>query len=153
MKLLTSLTVTAFTYAAFINTALAAPQASKTSPAPSVQTALKDLKLPSQAEINDMLENMPDFNGIMGDMLELAQDEKVQKRLKASAESFKSKLDESDVLTKRDANGLPDINAVMSVLLGAMTDEGFAGELLEGMTEFAEEMEIITEKHSRKAKP
>lgn len=129
--------------------ALSAPAVAAPKAEPAKSTALKDFKLPSQAEIDDMLENMPDFNGIMGDMLDMAKDETMQKRFESTAESFKELLDD-DALSKRDKNGLPDINALLATMLGAMSEDGPAGELLEGVAEIAGEMETIMEKHAAK---
>jgi len=92
---------------------------------------------------------MPDFNGIMGDMMELAKDEKMQEQFSSAAEGFKELLDD-EALTKRDENGLPDINGLLATMLGAMSDEGPASELLEGMTDITREMENIMEKHAAK---
>jgi len=128
---------------------LSTPAIAAPSSEPAPKTQLKDFKLPSQAEIDDMLENMPNFNGIMGDMLDMAKDEKMLEKLESSAESFKELLDD-DALTKRDKNGLPDINGLLAVMLGAMSEDGPAGELLEGVAEMASEMESIVEKHSAK---
>lgn len=128
---------------------LSAPAFAATPAKPAPSTSLKDLKLPSQAEIDDMLENLPDFNAIMGDMIDMAKDEKMQKRFETTAESFKDLLDE-DVLSKRDKNGLPDMNALLATMLGAMSEDGPAGELLGGVAEIASEMETIMEKHAVK---
>ncbi len=132
---------------------LSSPPLDTTPSAPSIEDALKDFKLPSQAEIDEMLAQMPDFNAIMGDVMVVMKDEKLRTKMKSSAEAFKDKIEESDILTQRDANGLPDIKALMSVMLGTMSDEGVAGEFLEGMAEFASEMDAIAEKHDLKSSP
>ena len=95
---------------------------------------------------------MPDFNGIMDDMIDVMTDEKMQDRLESTAEKFKDLMDE-DLLKERRENGLPDINNIMAVMLGAMSEDGAAGELLEGMAEVATELEAIAEKHVPEASP
>ena len=114
--------------------------------------ASKEFKLPSQGEIDEMIENMPDFNGIMDDMIDVMTDEKMQDRLESTAEKFKDLVDE-DLLKERRENGLPDINNIMAVMLGAMSEDGAAGELLEGMSEVATELETIVEKHVPETSP
>lgn len=133
----------------------AAPPApnSSASDSPAAQSpALKDFKLPSDADINQMLENMPDFNGIMADVMDVMKDENLQSRMKASAEGFKDIIEKSDVFENRSANGMPDINALMATMLGAMSQDGPAGDLLLGLTEMATEFDAIAEKHDLKPK-
>jgi len=133
---------TAFLITAFAVIGLSAP-AFAVDPATTPKT---EFKLPSQAEIDNMIENMPNFNGIMDDMIEVMSDEKMLDKLESTAEGFKELLDE-DLLKKRRDNGLPDINNIMATMLGAMSEDGPAGELLEGLSEIAGEMETIVEKH------
>ena len=131
------------------NPVFAAPPADNTAKdTSSIETAIKNLELPSQGEIDEMLENLPDLNVLMGDMMDIMKDEKLRTQLKSSARTFKDKIEDSEVLTQRDANGLPDLNALMSVMLGTMTEDGMAGELLEGVAELAGDMEALAEKHA-----
>jgi len=101
-----------------------------------------EITLPTKAEMQEVIDQMPDFNGILGDFKKLAEDEKLQKRLENAGESFVQKLDESGAL-ETQKNGLPDINKAIEVMMFAFTDDDIAGELLDTMTEFQD----IVEKH------
>jgi len=69
--------------------------------------------LPTDAEIRDILAQMPDMNALMGDMLKIMKDENMQAQLKSTATAFRQKLKSTPEFTQRDANGLPDINAFL----------------------------------------
>lgn len=101
-----------------------------------------EFTLPSKAEMQDILDQMPDFNGILGDFKDMAEDEDIQNRLENIGESFVQKLDESGAL-ETQKNGLPDINKAIEVMMFAFTDDDIAGELVDTMTE----VQDIVEKH------
>ena len=110
-------------------------------------------QLPTQDEIEDILENMPDFNAIMGDMMGVMQDEHLQSKLKSTVKTFGEKIEKSGALDTRDANGLPDFNALFGAMLPMIADEDGLGGLIEPMTELAEKMEDSLQKHAPPAKP
>ncbi|MEP1231615.1 MAG: hypothetical protein ABJG88_13155 [Litorimonas sp.] len=117
----------------------------------SIENALKNIELPSQAELDEMLEKLPDFNILIDDVMVIMKDEKLRTNLKSSAQTLKNKIEDSDVLSQRDANGLPDLNELMSVMLSTITEDGMTGELLGDLTELAGEMEDLAEKHLPKS--
>ncbi len=103
--------------------------------------------LPTDAEIRDILAQMPDMNALMGDMLKIMKDENMQAQLKSTATAFRQKLKSTPEFTQRDANGLPDINAFLGAILPLLADENAIGGLLEGATDIAAEMENSVQKH------
>lgn len=106
------------------------------------KTDVSELKLPTKAEMQDVLDKMPDFNALMGDFMELAQDEELKNSLTDAGEAFVEKLDESGAL-KTDKNGLPNFNKMMEVMLFAFTEDDIAGELVGTLSEFQD----VIEKH------
>lgn len=122
----------------FAGTALAHPEKSE-KPAP---RDISELQLPTQAEIDDMLAEMPDFNAIMGDFIRLAKDEKVQARFEAAGEKMSERIDRSGLL-ETDENGLPDFNALMGVMMSMMAKDGPMEDLLETV----EDIQTVMEKH------
>jgi len=81
----TALIALAFTGFSSLAAAHPEPEAPDTvKPAKKITTP----QLPTQGEIEDILENMPDFNAIMGDMMGVMQDEKLQTKLKSTAKTF-----------------------------------------------------------------
>ena len=109
---------------------------------PATKQSQSDLKLPSKAEMQEIVDAMPDFNAIMGDFVELAKDEELQDKMEKAGDSFKRRLDESGAL-ELDENGIPNINKALEVMLFSFTEEEIGGELLDT----AEELMKIMEKH------
>ncbi len=146
----TALIALAFTGFSSLAVAHPEPEAPDTvKPAKKITTS----QLPTQGEIEDILENMPDFNAIMGDMMGVMQDEKLQTKLKSTAKTFGEKIEKSGALDTRDANGLPDFNALFGAMLPMIADEDGLGGLIEPMTELAEKMEDSLQKHTPTVKP
>lgn len=106
------------------------------------RTEISDLKLPTKAEMQKVIDQMPDFNGLMGDFIELAQDEDLQNSLADAGEAFVDRLDKSGALNT-DKNGLPDINKMLEVMLFAFTEDDIAGELVDTLSD----VQDIVEKH------
>ncbi len=96
--------------------------------------SLKD-KLPSAAQMDAIIEQLPDFNHMLDGFMEIAQDEKIRDQIIESADHMKSELETSGALELRE-NGLPDFNAGIEVMLRSMSDEKGLGGLLDAM-EFA----------------
>lgn len=118
------------------------------------QSAAKIIKpqLPSQAEINEALTQMPDINAIMGGMMSLMKDEKFRNQMESSAKAFSQRMDAQDVF-KKDANGMPDFNKAFEVMLGTFADEDAMGGMLETMMGLAEAMEEHIPEDMKKAAP
>ena len=107
-------------------------------PAQSITEALKDIKLPTETEIEEMQAQMPDLNAMMAGMMKLATDEDMKKGMVKSADRLREKFDNMDFETK---NGTPDLNAMMSMMIGMMGDEEMLGGMLEAIEPIAEIME------------
>ena len=105
--------------------------------------SLKDV-LPSEAEVEQIIAELPDFNHMMDGLMDIAQDEKLQKQFKDSAEHMKEQLEESGALEPRD-NGLPDFNAAMAVMLRTFTDKDGVGGMIEALEDVSKDFESIVE--------
>jgi len=104
-------------------------------------TDIKDIKLPTQAEIKAMQEAMPDMNALMGGMMEIMKDEKLQSSLRAASKTMAGKM--ADVDMTKGENGLPDMNAMMGAMLSMMGDEAVMGDMLSALAPMAEQMETL----------
>jgi len=105
--------------------------------------SLKDA-LPSEAEIEEIISELPDFNHMMDGLMEIAQDEKLRNQLTNSAETMKEKLEESGALELRD-NGLPDMNAALAVMLRTFSDKEALGGMIDTLEEVGKELETVME--------
>ena len=111
--------------------------------------SLKDV-LPSEAEVEQIIAELPDFNHMMDGLMDIAQDEKLQKQFKDSAEHMKEQLEESGALEPRD-NGLPDFNAAMAVMLRTFTDKDGVGGMIEALEDVSKDFESIIEESFEKS--
>ena len=126
----------------FLSTpAFAHPDPAEAEPEKS-HTEISDIKLPTKAEMQKVIDQMPDFNGIMGDLKSFAEDEELKDTMADIGSAFAEKLDESGAFDKTD-NGLPDINKMMEVMMFAFTEEDIAGELVDTRSD----VQDIMEKH------
>ena len=107
---------------------------------PKLPTSLAG-QLPSASEIEDIMADMPDLNALMGGMMEMMSDPKMQSTMKNVGKTLEQKMDSSGAM-KTQANGMPDMNAAMGAMLSMMSDEEVMGgmmEMLGGMAELAQE--------------
>lgn len=98
-------------------------------------------QLPSAAEIEDIMAEMPDLNVLMGGMMEMMSDPKMQSTMKRAGETLEQKMQSSGAM-KTQANGMPDMNAAMGAILSMLSDEETMGNMMEmvgGMAEMLEE--------------
>ena len=105
--------------------------------------SLKD-HLPSEAEVENIIAELPDFNHLMDGLLEIAKNEKLREQLTDSAEHMKDTLEESGALELRE-NGMPDMNAAMAVMLRTLTDKDGVGGMIEAFEDVGKELETIME--------
>lgn len=109
-------------------------------------------ELPSQADIQDALKQMPDMNAIMGGMMTVMKDEKFKDQMESSAKAFSKRMDAEDVF-KKGPDGMPDFNKAFEVMLGTFSDEEAMGGMLETMMGLAEAMEEHIPQEAKKAVP
>ena len=118
--------------------ALAHPEtADKPAPKPVPETAFE---MPSTAELEAAIDELPDLNAMLGDFMNLVKDEKLQKRMERSGEAFAEKMEKSGAL-EPDENGIPDIKLALKALVGVIGDEDVTGGLLDTVSELQEIME------------
>ena len=109
-------------------------------------------QLPTQAEINEALEQMPDMNAIMGDMMGLVKDEGFQEKMKSSGKAFAEKMKKDDVF-ETGPDGMPDFNKAFAAMLTTFSDEEAMGGMLETVMDLAETMEKHIPEDAKKAAP
>lgn len=102
---------------------------------------IANLKLPTQAEIDAITEQMPDMNAILGDMQSLMRDEDFTGGMKTSMNILNDRMSAHTRRTGKD--GMPDMNAMFADMLGLMADEEFVG----GMTGAIAPMQEMMSKH------
>ena len=98
-------------------------------------------QLPSASEIENIMADMPDLNLLMGGMMEMMSDPKMQSTMKRAGKTLEQKMQSSGAM-KTQANGLPDMNAAMGAMLSMLSDEETMGSMMEmvgGMAEMLEE--------------
>jgi len=93
---------------------------------PRVEEILKDL--PSRGEIDEMLEAMPDVNGLVTGLRDIAEDPDTMETL----ERVGSRLEGlGETLEAQTADGeMPDFNSLISELMYLATDEEIVGDVL-----------------------
>jgi len=126
-----------------------ADRARSNEPAKSLKQQLEDIKLPTDAEIKQMQDQMPDLNALMAGIMKLATDEDMKKGMAKSAERLKQKLDVDSFETKE---GMPDFNAMMSAMVGLMGDEELLGGMIEAIEPIAELMEDTAKDMEKKSR-
>ena len=128
--------------------------AAKTAPAKTAKKAdkIEDLKLPTQAEIDAMVKQMPDMNAIMGQMMTVMKDPDLRKGMERSAKAFGDKMDSSGVMQPTGKDGLPDFNKAFGAMLSLMGDEDAMGGMLESLGAMAEGLEGIEQHIPESAK-
>jgi hypothetical protein len=108
---------------------------------PRVEALLKDL--PSEAELDKAMDEMPDLNRLMGGMLEIMKDEATQAKMKSIGERMAQKMDGKDF---RSAEGeLPDFNAIMREMMGLMGDQDLIGDVAALGIALEDEMKSLAE--------
>ena len=101
---------------------------------------LSELKLPSKAEIQDMMDELPDLNKMMDGMVALSQDEDLINSLEATGEKLANRFEKMGELEMRD-NGLPDLNLMMEEMMMVFADDDVMGEMLGVVQELTESIE------------
>jgi len=101
---------------------------------------LSDLKLPSESEIEQIIEDMPDLNKLMDGMLAIAQDEDIRSSMERVGEKMADKFEKFEDMEMRE-NGLPDMNLLMGTMLRTFSDEDVMGEMLGIVGELQEAVE------------
>jgi len=96
---------------------------------PDIDLSISDLKLPSEAEIDKIMDQMPDLNALMDGFLAIAQDEDLHKSLEDAGDKLSTKMEKLSDIETRD-NGMPDLNLLMETMLKTFSDDDVMGEML-----------------------
>ena len=128
----------ALAFVAISTTAMAHPEPEPESPKSIAQ--MERPQLPSKAEIQEAIKQMPDMTAVMGDMIGIMKDERFRDNMESSARTFSDRLETSGALeTSKD--GLPDFNSAFAVMLETFSDEEAMGGMLDTMMGLAATME------------
>ena len=100
--------------------------------------SLKDIELPTKAEIAEMQKQLPDLNAMLSDMMELAQGEDFQTDMRKSVDRMKSQFEGTDLEME---NGMPDLNAMMGAMLMMFAEDEIMDTMLSQIVPMAEMME------------
>ena len=93
---------------------------------PRVTEALKGL--PTEAEINQMMSEMPDLNRLVSGMIDIAQDEDTQATFDRLGNRMKERFDPESF--KQTDSDLPDFNAMMDSVAGLAADRESMADIL-----------------------
>lgn len=105
---------------------------------------IEDIKLPTEADIEAIIDKMPDLNQMMGGMLDVMKDEKIQSKLKSAGENFADSVEKSgikDLTANIDAGELPDFNNLFASLLRLTSDEEVLGDMIGVLSELQSSVE------------
>lgn len=116
------------------------------------KTPQGSFEMPSTSELEAAIDELPDLNAMLGDLMHLVKDEKLQKRMERSGEAFSERLEKSGAL-EPDENGIPDIKLALKALVGVMGDEDITGGLLDTVSELQDIMEKHIPEEDAPAKP
>lgn len=141
--------VSALAVSTFSTAAMAHPEAENK--APKSITKMERPQLPSKSEIKEAIQQMPDMNAIMGDMVGLMKEERFRENMESSARAFGDRLERSGVL-ETGKDGMPDFNNAFAVMLETFSDEDAMGGMLDTMMGLAEAMEKHTPEMTKTAK-
>jgi len=122
----------------FSTAATAHPEPDTT--APKSIAKMERPQLPSKAEIQDAIKQMPDMNAVMGDMMGIMKDERFRSDMESSARALGDRLERSGAL-ETGKNGMPDFNNAFAVMLETFSDEEAMGGMMDTMMGLAEVME------------
>ena len=109
-------------------------------------------EMPSTEEMEAAIDKMPDLNAILGDLMVLVKDERLQERMEKSGEAFAERLDKSGAM-EPDENGIPNIKLALKALVGALGDEEVTGGLLDTVSDLQQVMEKHVPEEDAPAKP
>ncbi len=115
--------------------------ADETARDPRVEALLKEL--PSDAELDKAIADMPDMNRMMTGLLAIMKDEATQAKFKAIGERLARQMDDKDF---KSAEGeLPDFNALMADMMSLMGDKALIGDMAELGFEIEDEMKALAD--------
>lgn len=107
---------------------------------------LSDFKMPSEADIEAIIDKMPDFNGIMNDLSKVMKDDRLRSQMETTAKSFSKSIEDSGAFNTNSGE-LPDFNLAIESLLRSFADKDGLGGMVNTITDMAETMGDSLEKH------
>lgn len=119
---------------------LAAPLAANAHDVPKKKSEITEFKLPSEAEIEQIIDEMPDLNRLMDGMMAVAQDEDLMNSLESAGEKMAKSFEKFEDMELRD-NGMPDMNLMMETMLRMTADEDIMGEMMNVVEELQDVVE------------
>ena len=119
---------------------LATPLAATAKDVPEKQSDKFEFNLPTESEIEQMIDELPDLNGLMDGMLAISQDEDLLNSLEETGKKMAKTFEKFEEMELRD-NGMPDLNLMMETMLRTLSDEDVMGEMLDVVTELQDAIE------------
>ncbi len=95
---------------------------------------------PTESEIEQIIDELPDFNGLMNGLLAVVQDEDVMSSLEHAGETMTERMEKFDKMEMQD-NGMPDFNNLMATMLRTFGDQELREDLMNVVTELQESVE------------
>lgn len=99
-----------------------------------------EFNFPSEAEIEQLINDMPDINGLMSGLLKIVQDEDVLTSLEHVAETLSEKAEALEEMETQE-NGMPDFNGLFATMLRTFADEELREDMMNVVTELQESVE------------
>ncbi|MEE9347297.1 MAG: hypothetical protein V3U82_03820 [Robiginitomaculum sp.] len=149
MKIFAILPLLAIIAAPFFAPGASAHPLPEDKPKPAI--SMKDITLPSKAEIETMKESLPDMNVMMGSMMKMMKDEDFRAGMDKTADVMKRKMGALDMKSNKD--GMPDMNAMMGAMLELFGDEEMMESLIGQIAPLQEMMEEALPEAAMKPKP
>lgn len=106
---------------------------------PRVKSILE--KLPSDAELEAMKDELPDFNIVIEGMVELSKDEELQSDIDSVTQRLQKHL--NDIEIEETDSGYPDINALMDEVMDIAGDKDLLADLLGAAFKVTDKMEEV----------
>lgn len=108
--------------------------------------------LPTEAEIDDIMSDVPDMTRLMTGMMDIVTDEDNHATLERVAGRLESRLEVIEQAASPETGEMPDINALMREVMMMSTDKEMMGDLLGLAFQVNDLMEDVTEEIEDKSK-
>ncbi len=101
--------------------------------------------LPTEAEIDAIMRDVPDMTRLMTGMMDIVTDEDNHAALERVAARLESRLEHIELAANLEDGEMPDINALMREVMMISTDKDMMGDLLGLAFQVSDVMEEVIE--------
>jgi len=99
-------------------------------------------QLPTEAEMEDVLESLPDLNKMVGGVMEIAQDPETAETLERVGTRLEQRFANLDI--EMNDGDMPDLNLLMGEMMGLASDRETMGDVLGLMFQVVDVIEEST---------